>query len=146
MELQKLRFTVGQVVFGKIKGYPHWPALITEIHKNTATVVWFNWNDEISKISFGKLTPYHAGRRFVETHYGRHGKFTKACDEMECVLRFKLEQQRMEREAKKRKFPMIIIHRLSPTDIERIKRELKQETSKQTPTKMKKQLRSGRKF
>lgn len=144
MELEKLRFTVGQLVFGKIKGYPDWPALITEIHKNTAKIVWFNWNDQTSKISFEKLTPYFAGRRIVNTQYGRNAKFTKACDEMEYVLRLKLEQQKREKESKE--IPVIIIHRLSPTDIEKIQRKLKQEASEQPSTKRGKKLRSGRKI
>lgn len=93
MELTKVKFTVGQLVYGKLKGYPPWPALITKIQKNIATIVYFNANQQYSNISFNKLTPYHAGRKIVERYYNRDNKFSKAYDEMEVVWQLKLQKE-----------------------------------------------------
>lgn len=72
MELQKIRFTVGQLVYGKLKGYPPWPAVITNIEKNMAKIVYFNANAAFSNISFKKLTSYHAGKKILDKYYGHH--------------------------------------------------------------------------
>lgn len=147
MELTKIRFTIGQMVYGKLRGYPPWPGVITEIDEEKAKVVYFNWNSQFSYLHFNKLTPYHAGRRIVNVHYGRNKKFTKAYDEMEYVVQLKSEQQKKRREEKSSpKKPMIILQRLSGIDIKNIKRELKQESAKRKSFKLERKLRSGRKF
>lgn len=170
MELQKVRFSVGQMVYGKLTGHIHWPALITEIDKNIAKIVYFNANQQYSYLSFNKLTPYHAGRKIVEKYYGHHKKFSKAYDEMEIVLKLKLKEQnekeikkgkKMEKKTKMKrknatpkkikmkeitKHPVVILQRLGPMEIERMKRELKEEKLEQKPSKSERKLRSGRKF
>ena len=180
MELAKLRFSVGQMVYGKLKGYPPWPALITKIEKNIATIVYFNANQQYSNISFSKLTPYHAGHKIVDKYYGRDKKFSKAFDEMQLVLDVQLKKKQEEKNTKKKekmakekemkereamvkekklmekekmkremvikqsKNAAIILHRLSPLDVKRIKKKLKQDKLKQNQFKSERKLRSGR--
>lgn len=39
----KIEFKVGEVVWARIRGYPHWPARIQSFPSNKmATVIWFN--------------------------------------------------------------------------------------------------------
>ena len=45
-------FEIGEVVWGKIKGYPWWPAIITELRDNLIYTVKF-----YSDYSYGKLSP-----------------------------------------------------------------------------------------
>lgn len=147
MKLAKIKFVVGQLVYGKVRGYPPWPARVTEINKNVAKIVYFNWNNQFSKISFDKITPYHSSQRILLQHYGRNTKFSKAVDEMEFVYRSQLEQQqqrRREKEERKKWMPSVIVRRLSPLDIKKIKGELKK--NKKKLPKLTKKLRSGRKF
>lgn len=41
--IARIEFRVGEVVWAKIKGSPHWPAKILTLHSNRrAEVVWFN--------------------------------------------------------------------------------------------------------
>lgn len=41
--VSKIDFTIGEIVWAKIRGSPHWPAKIKSFPKDrTATVVWFN--------------------------------------------------------------------------------------------------------
>lgn len=37
-----LDFQIGEVVWAKIKGFPHWPCTIKSFHKKMVLVVWFN--------------------------------------------------------------------------------------------------------
>lgn len=147
MELQKLRFTVGQMVYGKLKGYPPWPAVITKIEKNMAKIVYFNANKEFSTISFNKLTPFHAGGKIVEKYHDRNLKFTKAYNEMRAMLQIKMKDQSQERKKmekskqkseKKQIEPSknlrqncsIILDGLTPNQITEVQRKLKQNESK----------------
>lgn len=156
MELQTLRFTVGQLVFAKIKGSVPWPALITKIEKNLATVVYFNWNQQYSTLAFKNITPLHAGRKIVNKHYGHHVSFSKAFDEMNLVYNEKLEERKKleleekkkldknENESKKPQLPSIILQRLTTAEIEKIQKKLRNEKSKKKLLKFGRKLRSGR--
>lgn len=35
-------FNVGEVVWGKIRGWPHWPAKVIQIHPRRYEVIWYN--------------------------------------------------------------------------------------------------------
>lgn len=79
MELERVKFSVGQAVYAKLKGYPPWPAFISHIPKNRkiARVQYFNsgqWND----LSFEKLTPFHAGANIASKYFAKNIAFTKA--------------------------------------------------------------------
>lgn len=46
MELAVRKFSVGEIVFVKIKGYPPWPSTITQFIKNRVKVVFFGWREQ----------------------------------------------------------------------------------------------------
>lgn len=152
MELQKIGFSVGQLVYGKVKGYAPWPAVITKIDRNIATIVYFAANQKFSNLALKNLTPYHAGRKIVAKYYGHNMKFSRAFDEADVVWQAKLKQEEelkqkelIEMKKKKKmdelpKKPTIVLERLSQMDIQKIQKKLKQENSKR------KKLRSGRIF
>lgn len=121
MELVTLKYTVGQVVYAKIKGYPPWPAIITHIprDRNIARVQYFNsgqWNE----LSFTKLTPFHAAQNIVSKYFGKNRPFTKAFQEMQMVM-----DKAKKEENSTNTTPKIILHQLTLTEMEEIKRDLK---------------------
>lgn len=46
MELAERKFSLGEIVFAKIKGYPPWPSTITQFIKNNVKVVFFGWREQ----------------------------------------------------------------------------------------------------
>lgn len=40
--MAQIDFKIGEIVWAKIKGFPHWPCVIRAFHKNMAIVFWFN--------------------------------------------------------------------------------------------------------
>lgn len=86
MEIAIQKFNVGQVVFGKTKGYPPWPAVITSLPKgrNIAKIAYFN-SGQCSELSVKKLTPYHAATNIIRRYANKNHAFTKALQEMQLV-------------------------------------------------------------
>lgn len=137
MEIAKIKYTIGQIVFGKIKGYPSWPAVITAFPKGkkVASIIYFN-SGETSNLSFEKLTPYHAAGPIVERHLNKNRGFTKAYREMQIVLQNNQKRRnanqneekikKMEpKMAKNYKHPKVIIKLLSKEEILKIQKDLK---------------------
>lgn len=81
-----VQFFVGQLVYAKVKGYPAWPAFISEIDRNRAKVIYFNWQNECNWLGFAKLMPMSAAREIVERHYDKNVKFRGAVDEMQRIM------------------------------------------------------------
>lgn len=139
MEIAKINYTVGQIVFGKIKGYPPWPAVVTELPKgkNVAKILYFN-SGQYSVLSFKKLTPYHAAGFIVERHLDKNRGFTKAYREMEIVAMQSRKEKRanenntdkneLNKTAQKKKniykTPKVIIKLLSKDEILKIQNDL----------------------
>lgn len=139
MELSVQKFETGQAVYAKIKGYPPWPAFVTHIPKDrkVARVQYFNsglWNE----LSFAKLTPFHAGKGIVEKYLNKNGAFTKAYHEMLLMMQPKQKAEKKE----EMKSARIVLCRLTPIEIQRIRSDLKRK--KMTKTEAKNRLRSGR--
>lgn len=76
------KFFVGQLVLAKIKGYPPWPGLITEIDRSRAKVVYFNWQNPYNWIGFKKITLASSAANIIEQHYDRNIAFAGAVNEM----------------------------------------------------------------
>lgn len=141
MELELVKFDVGQVVYAKIKGFPPWPSIVTHIPKNrkVARVQYFNssqWNE----LSFQKLTPFHAGRIIAQKYLHKNRAFTRAFHEMQMVM-----EKAKKVENTTREIPKIVLRRLTPIEIKQIQNDLK---AKPKPTKKEAQnrLRSGRQY
>lgn len=115
MDLQITKYTVGQVVYAKLKGYPPWPAVITKIVRDgIATVPYFNstkWND----LSFKKLTPYHAEIMIEKRYLEKNKGFTKAFNEMHFLLGYQKKN-----EQKRSLEPRVGLQRLTAEDVQQI--------------------------
>lgn len=140
MALAELTFTVGQVVYAKLKGYLPWPALITHIPKKTiARVAFFN-STQWSELSFKKLIPYHSGdaKAIVNKHLNRNAAFTKAHCEMLFVTNqskpkvtpTKAEEKIETKSKSKPQHPRIILDRLSVEAIKELQEKLSKKKSK----------------
>lgn len=138
MDIAQIQYTVGQVVYGKIKGYPPWPAVIAALkNKNVAKITYFN-SGECSELSFKKLTPYHAAGKVVERYLNKNRGFSKAYHEMEIVVNSRKKTNTDEEEGKKKeteekqtyKQPKVIIKLLSKDEILKIQRDLKKTKKK----------------
>lgn len=137
MALVLQKFTVGQVVYAKIKGYPPWPGVITHMPtEKKARVLYFNWNGEHNDLSIKKLTSFHAGRNIEQKYLNRNAQFTKAFHEMLLMVEAPIvEPQQNKKQIR------IVLRQLTPADIKQIKSELKANTGKKQG---KSRLRSGR--
>lgn len=134
-QLAVRNFSVGQVVYAKIKGYPPWPAIITHMPTaKKARVTYFN-SGQHNDLSIEKLTSLRAGIEIERKYYGKNHAFTKAFNEMQVVAQATVK--------KKEKKPQIIVHLLSPDEIKRIQSDLKK-NKKPTKQEAKNRLRSGR--
>lgn len=135
MDLVKVVFSVGQVVYAKLKGYPPWPAVITFIPKGrkVAKVLYFN-SGQCSELSFAKLTPVHAAKNIELKYLNKNIGFTKAFNEMVLVMG--------QAEKKKEKELRVNLRKLTPSEIKHIQNGLK----RKQPTKIeeKRRLRNGR--
>lgn len=133
MDIAVIQYTVGQMVFGKLKGYPPWPAVITALkNKNVAKITYFN-SGQCSELSFKKLTPYHGAGKIVERYLNKNRGFTKAFQEMELVANSHKKTGTEGEKGKKKelekeetyKQPELIIELLSKDQISTIQRNLK---------------------
>lgn len=133
MEIAIQKYAVGQVVFGKIKGYPPWPAVITALPKgrHIACITYFN-SGECSELSFKKLTPYHSAEKVIKKYANKNIGFTKALKEMELVAKKqnKKDEEKKNTTKKYRLEPQVIIKLLSKAEISEIQRSLKRTKKK----------------
>lgn len=93
MQVATRSFFVGQLVFAKIKGYPPWPSVISEINGNCAKVVYFNWNKQFNWVGFKKLIPATSAKEIVDKYYGKNIRFSGAINEMERVANFVVDRR-----------------------------------------------------
>lgn len=136
MDIATINYIVGQVVFGKLKGYPPWPAVITALpnNKKVARIMYFN-SGQYSELSFKKLTPYHSAAAIIQRHLNRNVGFTKAYHEMELVAEANKRKEapdgRIKKKVKKpvkkqtHQVPLLIIKILSKDEILKIQMDLK---------------------
>lgn len=111
MEIVRVKYLVGQAVFAKIKGYPPWPSIITEIpRKGLLKVLYFNSN-EYSVLSEKRIKPIQAGDDIVKKYKGNKA-FTKALTEMNAVLKVETPKT-SKKEPKKHKKKQRKTHRKS---------------------------------
>lgn len=96
----RVKYLVGQAVFAKIKGYPPWPSIITEIPRNgLVKVLYFN-SSEYSVLSEKRIKPIQAGGDIVKKYKGNKA-FTKALAEMNAVLKIETPKTTPKKEPKK---------------------------------------------
>lgn len=123
MEIAVPKYTVGQIVFGKLKGYPPWPAVVTGLPKgrNIANITYFN-SGQCSSMSFKKLTPYHAANKIIGRYKNKNVGFTKALSEMELVA---IKQKKIEKKKPNTQNFRIVVKLLSKSEILKIQNDLK---------------------
>lgn len=143
MEISKKTFTIGQIVFGKIKGHIAWPALITDIPKGKTIVkiVYFN-SGEHSILSTKNLTPFHSAGKIIDKHLNENEGFTKAYNEMLLVAQKSPSNTKKSTVKKDSNRPKVILKRLSKDDILKIQNDLKSIGKK----KMRERKRLGRTY
>lgn len=147
MEIAQIKYTVGQLVFGKLKGYPPWPAVVTGLvkNRNMAKIIYLN-SGQCSELSFKKLTPYGAAKKIIDRHLNKNRGFTRAYQEMELLAAESHEKKIAEDEEKKetkkaededkeerkviKKSPKVIIKLLTKEEIMVIQKNLKKKKKK----------------
>lgn len=73
----------GAIVFAKVKGYQHWPAIVTESRDNNYKVEFFGTHD-FRVVAPGSLLPFNdtnIKQHGTSRNQKYHGIFTKAMDE-----------------------------------------------------------------
>lgn len=84
---------IGDLCFGKIKGYAEWPAHVDSIEGNCAWITFFN-SDTVGKCSFNKIFDLEEGVRFLDKYVNKHKAFTKAVKEMAFIMRDKMKNSK----------------------------------------------------
>ncbi|KAH8278731.1 hypothetical protein KR018_008046 [Drosophila ironensis] len=80
-------FSIGDLVFAKVKGYPAWPAKITK-YNNKKYNVYFYGTGETANIKLEDLFPYADNKKkFATDKNMKRGKFSDAIDQIESALR-----------------------------------------------------------
>lgn len=137
MELERVKFVVGQVVYAKIKGYPPWPAYITHFPRaKIARVRYFN-SEQWNELSIDKLTSFHAGKSIATRYCGRNPAFTAAYRTMQLTMENK------EKQPEAKPAPNIKIKILSKKKLKEMKNE-KQKIINDEQKQIPHRLRSGR--
>ncbi|XP_017076301.1 hepatoma-derived growth factor-related protein 2 [Drosophila eugracilis] len=81
-------FSIGDLVFAKVKGYPPWPAKITKSNNNKKYNVYFYGTGETANIKLEDLFPYAGNKeRFATEKIMKRAKFIEAIDQIESALR-----------------------------------------------------------
>lgn len=136
MEVAIREFAVGHCVYAKIKGYPPWPGLITELDKSKAKVAYFNWHDQFNWIGLKKLTPVASAAKINDKNYNRNARFKRAVDEMNQILgtivkeRKQKSSKRPALQEKKLPNPVVCLKKLSKEEIASIVDDLKKKNKK----------------
>lgn len=131
MEVAIRNFIVGHCVYAKIKGFPSWPGVITELKKSKAKVNYFNWHNQYNWIGLKKLTPIASATEIVNRNYNRNPNFKRAVDEMNLVIGSTIENRKVKSgkrpELKEKNLlkPVIYLKSLSKSEIKSIVDDLK---------------------
>ncbi|XP_033162850.1 PC4 and SFRS1-interacting protein [Drosophila mauritiana] len=81
-------YSIGDLVFAKVKGYPPWPAKITKSNNNKKYNVYFYGTGETANIKLEDLFPYASNKeRFATEKIMKRAKFIEAIDQIESALR-----------------------------------------------------------
>ncbi|XP_016951308.1 PC4 and SFRS1-interacting protein [Drosophila biarmipes] len=81
-------FSIGDLVFAKVKGYPPWPAKITKSNNNKKYNVYFYGTGETANIKVEDLFPYADNKeRFATEKIMKRAKFIEAIEQIESALR-----------------------------------------------------------
>lgn len=136
MEVAIRKFAVGHCVYGKIKGYPPWPGIITELQKTKAKVVYFNWQNQFNWIGLKKIMPITSAAKINEKNYHRNQHFKRAVDEMNHVIGSIVDERRVKSgkqpdlKEKNSVNPVIYLKLLSKDEIQSIKDGLKKKNKR----------------
>ncbi|BFF92234.1 PC4 and SFRS1-interacting protein [Drosophila madeirensis] len=80
-------FSIGDLVFAKVKGYPAWPAKITK-YINKKYNVYFYGTGETANIKIEDLFPYVGNKeKFATDKNMKRAKFSEAIDQIESALK-----------------------------------------------------------
>lgn len=80
-------FSIGDLVFAKVKGYPAWPAKITK-YNNKKYNVYFYGTGETANIKVEDLFTYKENKeKFATDKNMKRAKFNEAIDQIESALR-----------------------------------------------------------
>ncbi|KAH8383422.1 hypothetical protein KR009_008520 [Drosophila setifemur] len=80
-------FSIGQLVFAKVKGYPAWPAKITK-YNNKKYNVYFYGTGETANIKVEDLFLYASNKeKFATDRNMKRAKFSEAIDQIESAMR-----------------------------------------------------------
>ncbi|XP_052847925.1 PC4 and SFRS1-interacting protein [Drosophila gunungcola] len=81
-------YSIGDLVFAKVKGYPPWPAKITKSNNNKKYNVYFYGTGETANIKVEDLFPYADNKeKFATEKIMKRAKFIEAIDQIESALR-----------------------------------------------------------
>ncbi|EDW99057.1 PC4 and SFRS1-interacting protein [Drosophila yakuba] len=81
-------YSIGDLVFAKVKGYPPWPAKITKSNNNKKYNVYFYGTGETANIKVEDLFPYANNKeRFATEKIMKRAKFIEAIEQIESALR-----------------------------------------------------------
>ncbi|XP_036675388.3 PC4 and SFRS1-interacting protein [Drosophila suzukii] len=81
-------YSIGDLVFAKVKGYPPWPAKITKSNNNKKYNVYFYGTGETANIKLEDLFPYADNKeRFATEKIMKRAKFIEAIEQIESALR-----------------------------------------------------------
>lgn len=88
---------VGDLCYGKIKGYVEWPAVVTDVQKKFAWVKFFNasMQEQNGKCTFKYIYNLHDGLKFLNK-YNKNVAFITAAKEMALSLRSNMNEGRVQ--------------------------------------------------
>lgn len=86
-------FAIGEIVWGRIKGWPHWPGKVKRIESNRFEIIWFN-DYRTSKLSKNQIFKFHSN--FTEFTQGAHLKVGLSTAVKEALLSIASKTRRNE--------------------------------------------------
>lgn len=95
--LAKLEFDENEIVWGKLRGFPHWPAVVRRIvpsrYSKRYEVVWMNDNDRTSKLFRTQLFKFLPNFEQFSSNFGANTELEKAAKEGVIYLAAKCNQK-----------------------------------------------------
>lgn len=86
-------FAIGEIVWGRIKGWPHWPGKVKRIESNRFEIIWFN-DYRTSKLSKNQIFKFHSN--FTEFTQEAHLKVGLSTAVKEALLSIASKTRRNE--------------------------------------------------